>query len=100
MKPSLSDVLVNVEKWGPNKEYTMLRAIECGKKLDSEALSWLIQYCRNANIGLIYQLSGVWNYFGPDQFMEFFKDQIIKAEFDNPLQERPQVLNTPIKGAY
>jgi hypothetical protein len=32
--------------------------------------------------------------------MEFFKDQIITAEFQNPLQKRPQVLNTPIEGAY
>ena len=81
MKPSRSQVLVNVEKWGPNKEYPMLRVIECGKKLDSEVLSWIIQFSRNTNTGIIYQLSGVWNYFGPDGFMEFFKDQIIKAEF-------------------
>lgn len=100
MKPSLSGVLVNVEKWGPNREFNMLRVIECGKKLESEVLSWMIQYCRNTNTGLVYQLSGVWNYFGPDQFMEFFKDQIVKSEFDNPLFEKPQILNTPIKGAY
>ena len=75
----------------------MLRAIECGKKLDSEVLSWLIQYCRNTNTGLIYQLSGVWNYFGPDAFMDFFKDQIIKAEFENPLLNKAEA---PIKGAY
>jgi hypothetical protein len=100
MKPSMSGVLVSVERWGPNKEHRMLRAIECGKKLESEVLSWLIQYSRNTGTGIIYQLPGVWNYFGPDQFMEHFKDQILKAEFENPLQQKPQVIETPIKGAY
>ena len=100
MKPSRSDVLVNVERWGPNKEFQMLRVIECGKKLESEVLSWLVQYSRNSGTGIIYQLSGVWNYFGPDHFMEFFKDQIVKAEFVNPFMKQPQVLNTPIEGAY
>jgi hypothetical protein len=100
MKPSRSDVLVNVEKWGPNKEFQMLRVIECGKKLEAEVLSWLVQYSRNTGTGIIYQLSGVWNYFGPDQFMEFFKDQIIKSEFENPFIKQPQVLNTPVTGAY
>jgi hypothetical protein len=100
MKPSKSKLLVSTEMWGPNKEYKMLRAIECGQKIDSEHLSWLIQYSRNTGVGLIYQLSGIWNYFGPDAFMEFFKDQIITAEFQNPLMKRPQVLNTPIEGAY
>lgn len=84
MKPSRSDVLVSVEKWGPNKEYKMLRVIECGKKLESEVLSWFVQYSRNTGTGIIYQLSGLWNYIGPDYFMEFFKDHIIKAEFENP----------------
>lgn len=97
MKPSISGVLVNVEKWGPNREFNMLRVIECGKKLESEVLSWMIQYCRNTGTGLVYQLSGVWNYFGPNEFMEFFKDQIIKSEIYNPLLERPQA---SIKGAY
>jgi hypothetical protein len=91
---------VSVEKWGPNKEYPMLRAIECGQKIEAEYLSWLIQYSRNTGVGLIYQLSGIWNYFGPDTFMEFFKDQILKAEFENPLMKPSQVLNTPIQGAY
>ena len=100
MKPSRSDVLVSVEKWGPNKEFQLLRVIECGKKLESEVLSWMIQYSRNTGTGIIYQLSGVWNYFGPNQFMEFFKDQIVKAEFENPFMKKPQVLNTPIEGAY
>ncbi|NBX71770.1 hypothetical protein EBQ91_02520, partial [bacterium] len=88
MKPSKSKVLVSVEKWGPNKEYPMLRAIECGQKIESEYLSWLIQYSRNTGVGLVYQLCGVWNYFGPDPFMEFFKDQIVKAEFENPFLQK------------
>jgi len=84
MKPSRSNVLVSVEKWGPNRENKLLRVIECGQKLDSEVLSWIIQFSRNTNTGIIYQLCGVWNYFGPDAFMEFFKKEIIKAEFENP----------------
>lgn len=100
MKPTKSNVLVNVEKWGPNKEHRMLRAIECGEKIDSTYLSWLVQFSRTTGIGLIYQLSGVWNYFGPDSFMEFFKDQIIKAEFVNPLLEKPQKLDTSFERSH
>lgn len=92
MKPSRAKVLVSVEKWGPNKEYKMLRVIECGKKLDVEVLSWFVQHSRNTGTGLIYQLSGVWNFFGPDAFMEFFKDQILQVDFVNPL------MKTPIQG--
>jgi len=87
MKPSRSNVIVSVEKWGPNKEYPMLRAVECGKKMDTEVLSWLVQYSRNNNIGLIYQLNGVWNYLGPDLFMEYFKNQMILPKPDDALSE-------------
>jgi hypothetical protein len=79
----------------------MLRVIECGKKIEAEVLSWFVQYSRNTNTGLIYQLSGVWNYFGPDKFMEFFKNEILKVEFENPfLEQQPQKLDTPITGQY
>lgn len=77
LKPSKTDMIVSVEKWGPNQEYQLLRAIECGKQLSVEALSWLVQYSRDNNIGLIYHLNGVWNYLGPDYFMEYFKNQRI-----------------------
>ena len=30
----------------------------------------------------------------------YFKEQIVKAEFENPFMKQPQVLNTPIQGAY
>ncbi len=72
MKPSLSKVIVSVEPWGPNKEFKLLRATECGQKLSVEVLSWLVDYSRDNNIGLIYQLENVWHYLGPDAFMEFF----------------------------
>jgi len=96
MKPSLSNLLVNVERWGPNNEYKMLRAIECGQKINVECLSWLIQFSRNTGTGLIYQLSSTWNYIGPDAFMEYFKDHILKAEFVNPFMIEPQ-LDTPLQ---
>lgn len=85
MKPSRSNVLVNVESWGPNKEYKMLRVIECGKKLDSEILSWFVQFSRTTNTGIIYMLSGVWNFVGPDEFLKFFEKDILKIDFINPL---------------
>ena len=85
MKPSLSNVLVNVEKWGPENK-NMLRIIECGKKMDSEVLSWLLNFSRSSDTGIIYQLSGYNNYFGPDDFMEFFKSNIITvSDYKNPL---------------
>jgi hypothetical protein len=33
--------------------------------------------------------------------MEFFKDEILKVEFENPfLKQQPQKLDTPITGQY
>lgn len=87
MKPSLSNVMISTEKWGPNKEYKMLRAVECGQKLDSEVLSWLIQYSRNTGVGLMYQLSGHYNYFGPDLFMQFFRNEINRFEFEENMKD-------------
>lgn len=88
MKPSISNVLVNVERWGDNKEHLMLRSIECGTKIESQYLSWLIQFARKHNIGLIYQLDGGWNFIGPDDFMKFFEDSINPYDSNNPLLEK------------
>lgn len=73
MKPSRSGVIVSTEMWGPNKEYPCLRAVEAGKRMPVEVLSWLIQYCRKNDIGLIYQLDGHYNFFGPNDFMDYHK---------------------------
>jgi hypothetical protein len=84
LKPNLSNLVVSVERWGPNKEFNMLRAVEVGGTLSVEALSWLIQFTREQNSGLIYQMHGIWYYFGPDEFMEEFSNLIIKPEKYNP----------------
>lgn len=72
MKPSLTGILVTPERWGPNKEYQMLRAIECGKRMTVEILSWLIQFSQKNNTGLSYVLDGHQQFYGPKEFLEFF----------------------------
>lgn len=74
MKPSLSGILVSPERWGPNKEFQMLRAIECDKKLTVEILSWLIEFSQNNNTGLVYQLDGHNHYYGSPEFLKTFKN--------------------------
>lgn len=83
MKPSRSNVLVNIEPWGANKEYKMLKAIECGQKLDVEILSWLIEFSRATDTGLVYQLNGIFHYFGPDEFMKFFEKTNLDLQFED-----------------
>lgn len=73
MKPSESKVLVNVEGWGPNKERPMLRAIECGQRMDSRYLSWFVQNYLETGLPVVYQLDGVWNYLGDKEFLDWFK---------------------------
>lgn len=72
MKPSLTGILVSPERWGDRKQYQMLRAIECDKKLTAEILSWLIQFSQRNNTGLIYSMSGSQYFFGPKEFLEYF----------------------------
>lgn len=74
MKPSVSKVLVNVEGWGPNRERPMLRAVECGEKMDSKYLSWFVQNWIETGLPVIYQIDGVWNYLGDREFLEWFRE--------------------------
>jgi hypothetical protein len=72
MKPNKSNAVINVEKWGPNKEYQLLRVTETGKKYDTRVLSWLINFCQKLNTPIIYEVEGGWNFFGSQEFLDFF----------------------------
>jgi hypothetical protein len=66
--PKLSDVIINRRSWGNNGEKTYLVVIECGKKIDSVVLNWLINYSISKNVPIHYQVNGSWNAHGPKEF--------------------------------
>jgi hypothetical protein len=70
MKPNKCNILVNVERWGPNKEYNMLKVLECGSPMTIEIFNWLIQFTREHNNGLAYQVNGTFYFLGPDEFIK------------------------------
>ena len=74
MKPTITGIIVSPERWGPQKEYQMLRVAECDGKLTAESLSWLIQFSIKNNTGLLYNLNGRVHKFGPSEFLKFFDD--------------------------
>ena len=72
MKPDKCNAIVNVERWGKNNEYQLLRIMEMGQRYDVRILSWIINFCQKTNTPLIYQVDNSWNYLGNEEFMEFF----------------------------
>lgn len=46
-------------------------AVECGEKMDSVVLSWLVQNSIVKKINLQYQLNGHYYYLGSDEFYEY-----------------------------
>lgn len=73
MKPNKVNAIVNVEKWGTNKEYQLLKVIETGQEYDTKVLSWIINFCIKTDTPLIYQVDGGWNFLGSPEFLDFFK---------------------------
>ena len=67
MKPSLSNVLIT-QRTIKNIKY--LEVFETGQKIDSSALSWLIQYCLSKKINVKYQVDGGWNWVGSSEFSD------------------------------
>jgi len=67
MKPSLSNVLITQRTIRGIK---YLEVFETGQKIDSSALSWLIQYCLSKKINVKYQVGGGWNWVGSSEFSD------------------------------
>ena len=68
MKPNLSNTIITYKTSKLGIKY--MNVIECGIKLDSSVLSWLIKYCLNKNINLFYKISGGNNYIGSNDFIK------------------------------
>jgi hypothetical protein len=55
MRPDLSKVIV-VQKDG------FVEVSECGQKMDSAVLSWLMIWAANSRINIRYEVAGGWNW--------------------------------------
>jgi len=68
MKPNLSKTIMTYRTSKLGLSY--MDIVECGAKLDSSVLSWVIKYCFNKNINLMYQIDGGKNYIGSSDFVK------------------------------
>jgi hypothetical protein len=58
MKPSEINCMIVRETF---EGVPQLTVYEAGSKLDSSVLSWIVTYCLNKKINLVYQVGGGWN---------------------------------------
>lgn len=72
MKPSLSNVIITTKSWGEDRGYWLV--VECGKKMESDVLHWILTHCEQHRIPLEYQVNGQMFRRGPKEFMEFFEN--------------------------
>lgn len=70
MQPHMSGVIVTSR---PYKDSFYWEVMECGQKIDSAVLSWLVIYTLNTKGNLHYQVDGGWNKIGFHQ--EFLQDK-------------------------
>jgi hypothetical protein len=68
LKPSLSKVIMTWEKWG--NDFPYLKVVECGQKMDSAVLSWLVQYSLNESMPVLYQIEKSRYVLGPPDFYD------------------------------
>jgi hypothetical protein len=67
MRPDLSNALVTQRS---NNGHSWLEVAECGSKMDSEVLSWLVIWALNQGKNLKYQINGGWSKIGSKEFLE------------------------------
>jgi uncharacterized cysteine cluster protein YcgN (CxxCxxCC family) len=72
MKPSLTNVIVTwrIETHN-NEEFGYWSVRECGEKIDSNVLNWLIQQAIQHEINIRYEVDGVGYCIGTDVFKEW-----------------------------
>jgi hypothetical protein len=71
IKPSQSGIIITTKSWGNNRYYWFV--VECGKKIESDVLHWLILYCEKNLIPLEYQVNGNFYRRGPKEFIQYFE---------------------------
>lgn len=69
MRPDKCGILM---QWSATKksEIPYISAHECGKKIDSVVLNWLILHALNGSFNLSVQVDRGWNYYGTTEFVK------------------------------
>lgn len=67
MRPDLSNAIVTV-RVGQGIEF--YEVAECGQKMDSMVLSWVVIWALNNGKNIKYQVDGGWNKIGSKEFLE------------------------------
>jgi hypothetical protein len=78
LHPKLSNIIIRERFWGENKEKIFLEIVECGVKIDSEILVWLMHYHYRTNVPMVIRVNSKWNYFGPPEFCGNIDDIFFK----------------------
>lgn len=69
IKPSLTNVIIS-KKVPENKELTYYDVTECGTKIDSVVLNWIIQWAISTGTNLVYSVNGVRYILGNPEFTQ------------------------------
>lgn len=67
MRPDLCGAVITRRQHG---EIEYFEIVECGKKLDSSVLSWIVLWALNNSKNIKYQIDRGWNRIGNKQFLE------------------------------
>ena len=75
MKPDQIDVIFSDRMTPYGEPYWVVT--EAGSRLDSLVLSWIIDqyFASNRTLNVLYQVGGVWLYFGSPTFAQFVQSQ-------------------------
>jgi len=76
LKPEKSKVLI---KPTSEKNIFYWNVVECGQKIDSVYLNWIIQHCINNKINLKYEVNGGHYYLGDTDFMQKISEPEIEV---------------------
>jgi hypothetical protein len=69
MKPDVSNVICTYRTFGPDHRL-FLEVVECGQKIDSTVLWWVMDFANKSQIPIKVQIGGGINYLGDDEFMK------------------------------
>jgi hypothetical protein len=72
LKPNKSKVLIKEDQWGENGDI-FLDVYECGQKIDSTILAWLIEYHATTKTPMRIKIGGGNNHYGPPEFLQWVK---------------------------
>ena len=70
VKPNMSDVIITKRKIETHDYWDV---IECGKKMDSSVLNWLMLHAINNSTNMVYRVDGGMNFLGTTEFIEAYR---------------------------